>query len=375
MIIIFLIILNGFKTSAFNIRRYCPIGQECVEIPKCPDACDLIEGGLTNLTSRRMLNEITCDVRKVPSVCCDQDKISTIDHCLSCGKTIHMITPLCTGCQDVRPGERPWTVILKYQNQDDILGLRSLDHDDIYDVDQNDVNDVTRCSGTLVSSKHVITAAHCLKDGTIESVVLGETNITAAYEDCFKKGRCADEVMNVKVKSAEIHPDYINEDVPIHDVAILTLDSHVKFSRFIQPLCLPKKPVTGKLSKLSISGWGNAVDARTLNKPKSSELLQYLDVQYVNNNQCSKMWNKEFTESHMCIESKESGKSPCQGDSGGPVSRIIYQDSVIIQRELVGVISFGAKQCGTPKPTVVSRFDRLTLAWIKSIVPDVTLMR
>merc|ERR1711862_320504 len=32
----------------------------------------------------------------------------------------------------------------------------------------------------------------------------------------------------------------------------------------------PKKPVTGKLSKLSISGWGNTVDARTLNKPQNS---------------------------------------------------------------------------------------------------------
>ena len=76
----------------------------------------------------------------------------------------------------------------------------------------------------------------------------------------------------------------------------------------------------------------------------------------------------------MCIGSGEAGKSPCQGDSGGPVARVTHQEDDITHSELVGVISFGARQCGTPKPTGVARFDQQTLKWIKSIVPDVTLM-
>ena len=241
-----------------------------------------------NITSRNLLNNITCGVQNlIPSVCCDRDKISTIDYCLSCGKTHHPLSNRCTGCEDVHPGDWPWTVILQYQD---------------------DVSDSIICGGTLVSSKHVITAAHCLKDAIPESVVLGETNITSKYdclqdidlcgdepntENCFKNGRCADKVLNVKVKYSEIHPGYTNNgDVPVNDVAIITLETHAKFSRFIQPLCLPKKPVTEKLTKLSISGWGNTVDAKTLNKPMFSQVLQYLNVKEVDIDSCSKMWNK-----------------------------------------------------------------------------------
>ena len=83
---------------------------------------------------------------------------------------------------------------------------------------------------------------------------------------------------------------------------------------------------------------------------------------------------RNLTSSHMCIETGEAGKAPCQGDSGGPVARTTYQDGDLGHSELVGVISFGAKQCGTPKPTGVAKFDKQTLKWIKSIVPDVTLM-
>jgi len=355
-----------------GIRNDCPEDEECVELVKCPDSCEIIKDGSYkyNITSRNMLNSVTCGVKNlIPSVCCDKDKISTIDYCLSCGKTHHPLSNRCTGCEDVHPGDWPWTVILKYPDQDNF-------------------SDSILCGGTLVSSKHVITASHCVQDVKPEFVVLGETNITAEYdclqdfdicgddpntEKCFKKGRCADKAVNVKVDSAEIHPGYINNgDVPVNDVAILTLETHVKFSRFIQPLCLPKKPVTETSSKLSISGWGNTVDAKSFNEQMSSQVLQYLDVDQIDLENCSEMLNKNLTESHMCIGTREAGKSACQGDSGGPVSRIV--DSFTEQRELVGVISFGSRVCGSPDPTGVTRFDQQTLNWIKTIVPDITVM-
>ena len=88
----------------------------------------------------------------------------------------------------------------------------------------------------------------------------------------------------------------------------------------------------------------------------------------------------------MCIRSYEDGKTPCQvlyrayiisinsislleGDSGGPLANLDLN-----RRTLLGVISFGSRICGSPKPAGVARIDEDILRWIRGIVPDIIVM-
>ena len=103
------------------------------------------------------------------------------------------------------------------------------------------------CGGTLISSTHVLTAAHCTEGSAASSirVIIGEHNI-------------ADSVYN-RVNVAEIinHPNY-NSQTLDNDYAILRLANPVTFTMEVSPACLPadlSATYAGVLA--TVTGWGS----------------------------------------------------------------------------------------------------------------------
>ena len=109
-----------------------------------------------------------------------------------------------------------------------------------------------RCAGVLISSRHVLTAAHCVKN-SLQDVVLGEHDLTTTHDcldpdegceaggaQCEADHRCAPPSEVVEVWKTSIHPRYRTvQGFAEFDVAIITLRRRLEFSQYIHPICLP----------------------------------------------------------------------------------------------------------------------------------------
>ena len=130
--------------------------------------------------------------------------------------------------------------------------------------DRPDGPDVFICSGTLVTSKHIITAANCFRSFfAIEEydVILGSDNLSQS-PDNFQKYQ-----KRFNIHKLHQHPSYKLEgvtspdyDEKYHfDVAIIELEDEVTFSRGIFPICLPERstPTNNREGSLaSFAGFG-----------------------------------------------------------------------------------------------------------------------
>lgn len=218
------------------------------------------------------------------------------------------------------------------------------------------------CGGTIVNKRFVITAAHCLFQGStavttsngLLRVVIGEHSICDGVTN--EGGKF------IKVKTATVHPSYT---FPNNDIAVLELEEDITFTTNIQPACLPTsatKDYSGKAS--TISGWGGTIGYAghqpQPQQPRQCGLKEsVVQVLSTSSSMCSSYLGTSSSTNRLCAWAK--GTDTCQGDSGGPLT--VAEGG---KYTLLGVVSYGAG-CASSTPGIYARVQGF-LPWIHSLI-------
>uniref|UniRef100_A0AAR5PH77 CLIP domain-containing serine protease n=1 Tax=Dendroctonus ponderosae TaxID=77166 RepID=A0AAR5PH77_DENPD len=262
------------------------------------------------------------------------------------------------GGDDTEIIDFPWLALLEYHSE-------------------NNEEKLFLCGGSLISSRYVLTAAHCIPSGRTElvGVRLGEWNYANQEENCgpTSKGmRCFDRAINVGIESIHPHPGHTREQ-KYHDIALIRLNEDVKITNHIKPICLPNTDdYLISVERLTISGWG------LQHFDKRSSIKQKLNIPIVGLSKCSVMFDKfrdvsrtyQLGRGQFCAGG-ERGKDSCTGDSGIPLMKRFDATSPGSRPRwrVEGIVSFGLG-CGQRDYYGVYTKVSNYLGWIhRTIVP------
>ncbi|KAK0420090.1 hypothetical protein QR680_014510 [Steinernema hermaphroditum] len=189
------------------------------------------------------------------------------------------------------------------------------------------------CGGSLISKKHVLTAAYCGLHVKSAVVILGAADLK---DHNTQQSRRATKII--------IHPDFgKSKDKFDNDIAILQLEKDVEINKNVRivQLSLDDSKLE-KNARAVVSGFG-VFDEK---KHGLSPVLRAGEVKIVENEVCTKAFELKFNDNQICAKGK--GSAPGPGDGGGPL--FVNHDGGLIQ---LGIASFGGPYDPKGEPELV----------------------
>ncbi|CAH1118379.1 unnamed protein product [Phaedon cochleariae] len=274
------------------------------------------------------------------------DRTSSSDRMPSCGTIATHAAPLISNGQDTIPGQWPWHAALYHSKGIQLIYI---------------------CGATLISERHVVTAAHCVtKPNTAKPV---DTESILVYLGKYNLITFGPEVQDRDISDIFVNPQY-NHSSYFNDIAILKMSRAVDINNYVRPCCLWEDDVNLEtiISRQgTVVGWGFDENKKLSNKLMQAQMpvVSTLTCIYSNRDFFSR-----FTSDKNFCAGFRNGTSVCNGDSGGsmvfPRRGIQGQTTVWQIRGIVsvGVALQGEGVCDTSQYIIFTDVAKY-LVWIR----------
>ncbi|GAB0100485.1 uncharacterized protein DMENIID0001_165330 [Sergentomyia squamirostris] len=256
-----------------------------------------------------------------------------------CGRRKIKHEELITFGSETRPGDFPWHVAIYHQEG----RQRSY-----------------KCGGTIINKNSVLTAAHCVTEGT--STMTAERIIVQVGK--YHLNVADDSAKEFRVLSVQAHPEY-DTSLLRNDIALLRLSREIRFTNHIQPICLYNNSVQQTMENHlgTAVGWGHTENDTV------SDTLRHAEIPIVPTLTCLESDRDFFggflSETNFCA-GYINGTNVCSGDSGGSLA---FQDSYSKVWRIRGIVSLSIrrwdKEICNPKHYVLFTDVTKYLKWIQ----------
>ncbi|XP_058169284.1 serine protease snake-like [Anopheles ziemanni] len=244
---------------------------------------------------------------------------------------------LIVGGEEANYGEFPHQAMLGYPQEDDPQKVKFL------------------CGGTLISEKHVLTAAHCFAQSIPTVVRLGEynTKVHTGHE------------VEIPIDGIRKHPEH-RHSASYHDIALIRLNNSATLSKHIRPACLWDSDHRNTTTVIATGFGREDFTGKPSTVLRKVQLVEYPIEDCAKKFRFARRFRDGIIDGQMCVGSIGSNiTDTCGGDSGGPLQVLNFPKSCTYH--VVGITSVG-NVCGIGKSKAIYTKVAHYIDWIEDNV-------